>query len=987
MGSNQSKTSRVQNRKRGKKTNGGNTSIRSPNKSEGPIKTQDHKHEPIRTHKHNSKQKLVKENHIIPPIIEEDSEIQPFRSREVENRPIKTRSKDSIPETVDRGTNTDSKDIHNGKKTNKKQNKQDKNSKKTEINEESKNEKEKLKSNAKEENKRIRHKKQKEQIEKEKKIQRVTKEQLRSLSTTLLRTSWYLGKRLGMDESQVKRCNINFATEQERKYQMLLWWRRVRGWKATIQQLVIVLELGHYSTDEYAAIVTSSNGDVTIYEKAPDLSPELHEQNHNNNNNGKREPYHYDETKYHYEEIKPHGRSYGNMNYDSTVEAQTYDRRKERERIKSKEHRRKEYEQKHRSKHRHKDRQYQTLPPWWKKPADSLDKEMKRLNTEQRKRAGSKDVVYDQVPEEVRRESESQAPTNEDEKMRRESPTMHDGNHSNESHTDDSGIVTSPPMSPKEGSNQSEARKYESHAHNITDPTYNRLGQSDEIADNEVIIKKDPKRASKTLIVRRCSDSVVKLRYGESSEKKTRVIIPAEPPIEEHESAKLTKTDDFAENDNDVTKLNVTYTHNHNTKKGESDVTNKNGKAKKAVNSDITLYKSDITKSNNDVKTSNNDITEDGYNKNIRSMIEKYESLTKLNQAESRESLASNRSITRNHFTAKTLPKNFTTQTSKRASQSSLASSGSNKQSNYRRHRSESYDTLNNSHHQLTGRQRHDKQPRYVPRYHFFTFGGKGKFPSRFKGLISGLTIFDNGDIVTSDGDNRRVQIFDKRGKFLTTFDTNTELKPKGICMTPDNRIAVCCGDAVNVYDKEGRKHLSFGQGVFRNNSYCVCCDTKGNYYVTDIVSHTISVHDIKGRIRKRFGFQGSSMIHFNQPVSLAINSQNKLYISDSQNHCIKVYTLAGRPLYRIGAKGSSDGLFWNPLGICLDDSDHLYVADCGNNRISEFDEEGNFTRQVLTAADGLWMPSLVQMNKRGQLVICEWEKQFIKVFSIETEV
>lgn len=74
--------------------------------------------------------------------------------------------------------------------------------------------------------------------------------------------------------------------------------------------------------------------------------------------------------------------------------------------------------------------------------------------------------------------------------------------------------------------------------------------------------------------------------------------------------------------------------------------------------------------------------------------------------------------------------------------------------------------------------------------------------------MISGLDVFPNGDIVTSDSDNKRIQIFNATGKFRTTFDTETELKPKGVCVTPDNNIAVCCGDQVHIY---GRGKLGLG--------------------------------------------------------------------------------------------------------------------------------------------------------------------------------
>nr|XP_026694454.1 uncharacterized protein LOC100184006 isoform X2 [Ciona intestinalis] len=271
--------------------------------------------------------------------------------------------------------------------------------------------------------------------------------------------------------------------------------------------------------------------------------------------------------------------------------------------------------------------------------------------------------------------------------------------------------------------------------------------------------------------------------------------------------------------------------------------------------------------------------------------------------------------------------------------------------------------------------------------FNFFKFGGRGNRLSQFGGVISGLDITIDDDIIVSDSDNNRVQIFDRFGNFRLKFDTGSDFKPKGLFVTQQRLIVVCCGSEVRVFTMDGRLKLCFGQGTFRNNCYSVCSDTMGNYYVTDIVGHTVTVYDETGNIRKRFGYQGSKLMNFNQPVAVAISRRNELVVSDSQNHQIKVYSLAGRPLHAIGGKGTNDGEFWNPFGICFDAAGYLYVADCGNDRISQFDDRYRFLRHVITRMNGLKMPSFVKVNSLGQLVVAEWGRQCVKVFSLETAV
>nr|CAB3267243.1 protein lin-41-like [Phallusia mammillata] len=267
------------------------------------------------------------------------------------------------------------------------------------------------------------------------------------------------------------------------------------------------------------------------------------------------------------------------------------------------------------------------------------------------------------------------------------------------------------------------------------------------------------------------------------------------------------------------------------------------------------------------------------------------------------------------------------------------------------------------------------------------TFGGRGKYPSRFRDKISGLSLTREQDIVVSDSDNLRIQIFDRFGNFKHAFDTESELKPKGVFVTHQGDILVCCGSEIRIFSISGELKMTFGQGTFRNNSYGICSDVSGNYYVTDIVGHTVSVYDAKGDIRKRFGYLGQRMMNFNQPVALAISKRGELLISDTQNHTVKVYSLAGRPLYAIGGKGTGDGQFWNPFGICFDTKGFLYVADCGNDRISVFDSKYKFLRHVITSRDGLKMPSFVQITASNQLVVSEWNSQQIKIYALETAV
>ena len=111
----------------------------------------------------------------------------------------------------------------------------------------------------------------------------------------------------------------------------------------------------------------------------------------------------------------------------------------------------------------------------------------------------------------------------------------------------------------------------------------------------------------------------------------------------------------------------------------------------------------------------------------------------------------------------------------------------------------------------------------------------------------SGITTGPDGKIFVSDGDNRRVQVFDKTGKFLHFI--NTSGVPRGIDM-----------------------------------------DAKDRVYVVDTLAHNVSVYTTDGKSVVQFGAQGFGPGQFNFPNGVAIGPDQRIYISDRVNGQVQVW-------------------------------------------------------------------------------------------------
>jgi DNA-binding beta-propeller fold protein YncE len=143
---------------------------------------------------------------------------------------------------------------------------------------------------------------------------------------------------------------------------------------------------------------------------------------------------------------------------------------------------------------------------------------------------------------------------------------------------------------------------------------------------------------------------------------------------------------------------------------------------------------------------------------------------------------------------------------------------------------------------------------------------GKFMFPN-------GVAVAPNGDVYVSDGDNRRVQVFNGKGTFLRVVDTSGV--PRGIAL-----------------------------------------DGKQRLYVADALAHMVNVYDAKGKQLTQFGQRGFGPGQFNYPNDLAIDKGGRIYVTDRENNQVQVW---GWPVAAIPAI-STPTTAWGWLGAlaCL---------------------------------------------------------------------
>ncbi|MDQ3705786.1 MAG: TIGR03663 family protein [Chloroflexota bacterium] len=147
-----------------------------------------------------------------------------------------------------------------------------------------------------------------------------------------------------------------------------------------------------------------------------------------------------------------------------------------------------------------------------------------------------------------------------------------------------------------------------------------------------------------------------------------------------------------------------------------------------------------------------------------------------------------------------------------------------------------------------------------------------------------------------------------------------------------------------------------------------IATDAAGNFYVADTGNFRIQKFGPDGTFQALMGNgKGTGDGQFN-PISetgvgtgiggIAVDAQGNVYVADTWNHRVQKFGPDGKFVAKWGdfvsladAAGAvdptRDSKFYGPRGIAVGPDGNIYVTDTGNKRVSIFDANGKFVRQI----------------------------------------
>jgi len=265
-------------------------------------------------------------------------------------------------------------------------------------------------------------------------------------------------------------------------------------------------------------------------------------------------------------------------------------------------------------------------------------------------------------------------------------------------------------------------------------------------------------------------------------------------------------------------------------------------------------------------------------------------------------------------------------------------------------------------------------------------FGSNGIKNGQFKNPRSVITN-SKGNIIVSDSENHRIQVFDSQGQFISTFgekgDGNGQFYgPYGIATNSKGNIIVSDenNNRIQIFDSEGNFISKFGiegdgNGQF-NHPNGITIDSNGNILVTEWENHRIQIFDSAGKFISKFGEKGSRNGQLNHPNGIAVNSKGDIIVVDQHNHRIQIFDSNGQFISKFGGQGNAKGRFHYPWGIHVDLEGNILIADRNNNGVQVFSPNGEYIAHIREAT-----PVGITIDPKTQNIIVCGSENKISIF------
>ena len=172
-------------------------------------------------------------------------------------------------------------------------------------------------------------------------------------------------------------------------------------------------------------------------------------------------------------------------------------------------------------------------------------------------------------------------------------------------------------------------------------------------------------------------------------------------------------------------------------------------------------------------------------------------------------------------------------------------------------------------------------------------------------------------------------------------------------------------------------------------NPVDLALDWEGVLYVLSRgeIGQRVTILTLDEDLHGDFGDNGTGDGQMKWPVSLALDRDGNIYVSDEALQRVSIFDNRGQFLAKWGVYGTGEGEFDRPGGIAFDGDDNLLVVDGLNNRVQRYTRDGRFLGGWGRAgrADGEFnLPWGICADQSGDVYVADWRNDRIQKFDAD---
>jgi DNA-binding beta-propeller fold protein YncE len=225
-------------------------------------------------------------------------------------------------------------------------------------------------------------------------------------------------------------------------------------------------------------------------------------------------------------------------------------------------------------------------------------------------------------------------------------------------------------------------------------------------------------------------------------------------------------------------------------------------------------------------------------------------------------------------------------------------------------------------------------------------FGGEGVGPGLFKDARC-VAVDGAGNIYVGEYMERRVQVLDSSGKFVTQWIVGPQMAVRA--MAADRKGNVYIEGSGTIWRFEGSSgkemgHIDYPGGSWFND---IAVTADGGIIASEFaIGDNIVRFDSNAKTRLVIRKAVSTQSETGEPLlRVATDGLGNIYALSSFSNAVYKFSTDGKYLTKFGSEGDQPGQFRAPMGIAVDGQGRVYVSDMKG--IQVFDSDGRYLDKI----------------------------------------